>query len=100
MVDVTWTSPAFLVLETLPEEIAFGMIRQTDLLSSFPEMGSRLPSTFKSLQRYRQLIFRRRFRLLYECDEPENCVYILTVQNCRQRLPTARDLKRQEPNSE
>lgn len=94
MAEIVWTTPAFLVLEALPEDTAFGIIRQTDLLRKFPQMGSQLSSRFRSLQNYRQLVFRRRLRVIYEYNELENCVYLLLIQDCRQKLPTARDLKR------
>lgn len=96
MAEIVWTLPAFRSLETLPESIAFGIIRQTDLLRRFPEMGSPLLARFKSLRAYRQLVFHRRFRVVYRYDQLENCVFICAVQNCRQKLPTARQLKRAE----
>jgi hypothetical protein len=96
MAEIVWTTPAFLALEALAEDTAFGIIRQTDLLRQFPEMGSLLSSRFRSLQNYRQLVYRRRLRVIYEYDEPENCVYLLLIQGCRQKLPTGRDLKRKQ----
>ncbi|MGH9945712.1 MAG: hypothetical protein ACRD6X_00755 [Pyrinomonadaceae bacterium] len=94
MADIVWTSPAFLVLEALPQEIAFGIIRLVDRFEDFPKMGSPLLQASRSHEKYRQLIFRRRFRAIYEFDESENCVYILNLQNCRQKFPTARQLRR------
>lgn len=96
MADIVWTTPAFLALEKLPEEIAFGIIRQTDYLRRFPQMGSTLLSRFKSLRRYRQLIYRRQFRIIYLYKEREDSVYIVSIQDCRRKLPTAQELKKAE----
>lgn len=100
MVDLVWTSPAFLVLETLSEKIAFGIVRHVDHLREFPEIGSKVRVRSKSMVKFRQLIFRRKFRVIYEFDEYEKCVYVLNLQDCRQKLPTARDLKRERPDGE
>lgn len=96
MIAVEWTSRSFLVLETLPQETAFNIIRRVDLLSKFPEMGVLLKSRHLSVNDCRQLIINRNFRVIYDFDETESCIYILAIQNCRQRLPSPRDLKRDE----
>jgi len=96
MIQIEWTSRAFLVLETLPQAIAFEIIRRIDLLPKFPEMGAKIESRFAALKNYRQIIVKRNYRAIYEYDEFENRIYILAVQHCRQQLPSARDLKRQE----
>src|SRR2546421_11865620 len=90
MADVIWTSPAFRVLEGLPQEIAFGIVRSTDRLRHFPEMGPAITS----LPNYRQLIYRRRYRVIYRYEENENSVFLVNVQNCRQKLPSTRRLDR------
>ena len=100
MADLVWTSPAFLVLEALPQNVAFGIVRHVDYLREFPEMGPSLLARSKSMAKFRQLIFRRKFRVIYEFDEYEKCVYILNLQNCRQKFPTARDLKRERAGGE
>lgn len=94
MADIVWTTPAFKRLESLPDEAAFGIIRLTDHLRNSPKMGAPLPSRFRALRNYRQLIFRSRFRVIYEYDELENCSYLLLIQDCRQKLPSPRGLKR------
>ena len=94
MADLVWTSPAFLVLETLPPAIGMGLFGLAERLGDFPKMGSPLDGYSKAFAGYRQLIYRRQFRAIYEFDETENCVYILHLQDCRQRFPTARELKR------
>ena len=97
MPDIIWTSPAFRALENLPQAVAFGIIRQTDLLRAFPMLGPQLE--LPGLQIYRQLIHRRRYRVLYEYDEFENNIYILAIQDCRQQFPQPRDLKRETDES-
>jgi mRNA-degrading endonuclease RelE of RelBE toxin-antitoxin system len=96
MIQVEWSTPAFLVLENLPQALAFDIVRRVDLLSSFPQIGVKLDSRFPKLKGYRQLIVKRNYRVIYDFDEFENRIYILAVQNCRQKLPSARDLKRKE----
>ena len=49
MIQVEWTSRAFLVLETLPQTIAFDIIRRVDFLPNFPEMGAKFDSRFPNL---------------------------------------------------
>ncbi len=100
MIQVEWTSRAFLVLESLPQTIAFDIVRRTDLLANFPKMGVKLDSRFPKLKGYRQIIIKRNYRVIYDFDEFENRIYILAVQNCRQQLPSARDLKRRETDEE
>ena len=98
--QVEWTSRAFLVLETLPQTIAFDIIRRADLLPNFPKMGAKFDSRFPNLKSYRQIIVKRNYRVIYDFDEFENRIYILAVQNCRQKLPSARDLKRKESDED
>lgn len=97
MADVIWTSPAFLVLETLPFKVALDLFRKSEMLRKFPEMGGRLPSEKTAYVRYRQLIYRKNYRMIYEYDRDEDTAYVLAVQNCKQKLPTPRDLKRHLP---
>lgn len=96
MPHIEWTSSAFISLEALPQQIAFEIVRRADMLAGFPEMGVRLRSRFRRLQHYRQIIINRRYRLIYEFDPGVGSIYILAVQHCRQKLPSARDLKRRE----
>lgn len=98
MIQVEWTSRAFLVLENLPQASAFEIVRRMDLLPRFPEMGAKLDSRFAALKGYRQIVVKRNYRVIYDSDEFENRIYILAVQNCRQQLPSARDLKGNEPD--
>ena len=94
MASVKWASPAFEQLEALSERIAIEIIERVDLLSSFPEMGVSLNSRYPQLSNCRQLIIRRKHRLIYEYVASANTVYVLAVQHCRQQLPTAADLRR------
>lgn len=93
---IQWTTPAFKELELLPEKLAFDIIRKTDLLTAFPELGPDLGSRFKQLKGLRQLLINRRWRVIYEYETDNSTVWILTVQNCRQKLPTARNLVRRK----
>lgn len=85
---------AFTFLEALPEQIAFDIFSKLDHLGEFPEMSSPLGVRFPHLDGFRQLICKRRIRIIYEYDEFDRTVYILTIKACRQLLPSARDLKR------
>jgi mRNA-degrading endonuclease RelE of RelBE toxin-antitoxin system len=93
---IQWTNSAFAELENLPQEIAFEIIRQTDFLINFPEMGSNLESRFSRLKGLKQLIIKRNWRIVYDFDDDEKTVFILAMQNCRQELPPMRDLKRRK----
>lgn len=92
--DIQWTSAAFAQIEALPETLAFEVISRVDLLASFPEMGVSLRSKYPRLRNCRQLIIGSSRRIVYEFDEDAEIVYVLAVQNCRQKLPSARELKR------
>lgn len=93
MADVIWTSSAFLVLESLPQPIAFGIFQQTEHLQRYPEIGSQI-SGVGHLSQYRQLIFKKKYRIIYRFDDAENIVRIIHLQYCRQKLPTARETRR------
>jgi plasmid stabilization system protein ParE len=96
-VRVEWTVPAFAQLESLPQSLAFEVVRRVEVLSAFPEAGAKVESADPGLKSCRQLIVRRSHRVVYEYDEAEGTVYILAVQHCRRRLPSGRDLKRRRP---
>jgi mRNA-degrading endonuclease RelE of RelBE toxin-antitoxin system len=100
MAEIEWTIPAFTSLEKLPQTIAFEIVRRVDLLTDFPESGAPLQSELPLLKPCRQLIIKRKYRVVYELDEFENRIYVLAVQSCRQKLPSARDLKRQMPGGD
>jgi len=85
---IQWTDQAFRELESLPEKLAFEIIRKTDLLSLFPELGPNIGDRFKQLVGVRQLIIDRRWRVIYEFDDSRSTVFILAVQSCRQKLPS------------
>ena len=93
---IQWTNSAFNELEILPQEISFEIIRQVDLLTQFPEMGAPLESRFPRLKDIRQLIIKRNIRVVYEFDYEKETIFILAVQNCRQKLMNLRDLKRRK----
>jgi mRNA-degrading endonuclease RelE of RelBE toxin-antitoxin system len=97
---IQWTNSAFRELENLPQDIAFEVIKQTDFLTQFPEMGNSLESRFARLRDFRHLVIRRKFRVVYQYREAEKTVYILAVQRCRQKLPTSSDLKRRKDKSD
>lgn len=93
-VDIEWGTPAFRKLEGLPEALAFEIVRRVDLLKAFPEMGVSLHSRYRQLRNCRQLIINGSYRVIYEFNSAKNLVYVLEVQHCRQKLPTASELKR------
>jgi hypothetical protein len=95
--EIEWTAPAFAQLESLAQDLAFEVVRRIEVLNVFPETGSRIATSDPDLRRCRQLIINRSHRVVYEYEKAEKTVYILAVQNCRQRLPSGRDLKRREP---
>lgn len=88
---------AFAVLESLPEITAFDLFSKLDKLAQFPQMGSPLGPRFPDLEGFRQLVYKRRLRIIYEFDEHDNIVYVLVIQNCKQKLPAPRELKRNMP---
>ncbi len=96
MTFIQWTNTAFNELEILPQEISFEIIRQVDFLAQFPEMGAPLESRFPRLEELRQLVIKCNFRVVYEVDKNNETVFILAVQNCRQKLLSLRDLKRRK----
>jgi mRNA-degrading endonuclease RelE of RelBE toxin-antitoxin system len=91
--EVEWTNPAFTKLETLPEHLAFEIVHRVDALAAFPEMGLSLRSLYPELLNCRQLILSSSYRVIYEYNLGERTVYILDVQHCRRRLPSASELK-------
>jgi mRNA-degrading endonuclease RelE of RelBE toxin-antitoxin system len=93
-VSIEWCEPAFTELEALPESISFEIIGRVDLLESFPEMGVPLESRYRALERCRQLVIRRKYRVLYEFDATAGRIVILAIQACRRQLPTTRELRR------
>ena len=100
MVDIEYTSAAFLALEKLPQQIGFGIVALSDHLRENPEMGRVVRIKNAPLGQYRMLIYRGTHRVIYEYDESANCIYVGAVQDCRQNLPRARDLKRLAPPDE
>lgn len=100
MIHIQWTNTAFKELEVLPQDISFEIIRNVDLLANFPEMGSPLEANFSNIRELRQLIIRRKWRVVYDYDDFEKMIYIVAVQNCRQQLPSMRDLKRRKRETE
>jgi len=99
MADVEFSSTAFLALEALPQHIGFGIVAISDHLRANPEMGKVVLIPRAPQGQYRMLIYRGTHRLIYEYDEVDNCVYIGAVQDCRQKLPEARELKRDTPDN-
>lgn len=96
MIHIEWTDLSFNELESLSQEIAFEIIRQTDLLKTFPEMGVLLKTENSKIVELRQIIIRRKWRVIYDFDDYEKIIYILAVQNCRQQIPAMRDLHRRK----
>ena len=93
---IQWTDQAFRELERLTQKLAFEIIGKTDLLSTFPEIGSDLGAQNTALTGLRQLIVNRRWRVIYEFDADDSAVWILAIQNCRQKLPTRGTLRKRK----
>lgn len=96
MTRIEWANAAFRQLEALPAPLAFAVVERVDLLASFPDMGAPVASKSRVLARCRQIIVSRTYRVIYEVEgeNADRIVYVLAVQRCRQRLPSARELKR------
>lgn len=94
MIRIEWCAPAFGQLEALDQKLAFEVIEKVDVLATFPESGAPLESRHRSLRGCRQLVVGRHYRVVYEYDREVEEVWVLAVQHCRQRLPSARELKR------
>ena len=96
MIFIQWTNAAFNELEILPEEISFEIIGKVDFLAQYPEMGAPLETRFLRLKGLRQLIIKRNWRVIYDFEAENETVFIVAVQNCRQKLPPTRELKRRK----
>ena len=79
MAEIEWTSRAFRILKTLPQAIAFEIIRQVDYLQQFPNLGVNLSSRFVSLKDYPQIIIKRKYRVIYDYDDFEKLLTELYV---------------------
>lgn len=98
MADIAWSSPAFVALEKLSQATAFGILRLLDGLSHSPQMGHSMEEL--GLPGFRQLIYRRRNRIIYDYDESIGYVRILALIDCRQQIPKPKDLKFRPPDEE
>jgi plasmid stabilization system protein ParE len=94
MIEIEWSTLAFSQLEALTSALAFQIVQRVELLASFPEMGAPLKTPYRTRHKYRQLIVQRRHRVIYRYDGKNAMVYVLTVQHCRQQLPSGADLRR------
>ena len=94
MIHVRWSATAFAVLESLPSKIAFEILGSTDRLAVFPELGVALPPPYARFGNCRQLVFHRKYRLIYLHEAGESEIKILLLQQCPQQLPTRAELHR------
>lgn len=94
MPRLVWTALALQQLESVPETISSGIIQRLDLLEVFPEIGPSVSSQYPRLSSCRQLIIDTTYRVVYEYSQEVKTVFILAVQHCRRRLPTAGELRR------
>ena len=94
MLHIQWAATAFAALESLPQKIAFEILDRTDKLASFPEPGISLRELYPAFGNCRQLVFRRKYRLIHVYDPDEGEIRILMLQHCRRQLPTSADLHR------
>ena len=86
MIDIEYSSTAFLSLEALPQQVAFNIATLIEYLRTNPEMGKIVNIKNAPPKRYRMLIFRGSHRVIYEYDYEANCVFVGYVQDCRQKL--------------
>lgn len=93
MVEIEWASPAFKVLETLPQRLAFNIVARTDLLAEFSQQGTILQGYHHLGNPFRQLIYKGIYRVVYLFAESQNRLYIIALQNCRQVLPPVEELR-------
>jgi plasmid stabilization system protein ParE len=93
MVAIEWASPAFKVLETMPQRLAFQIVRRTDLLAEFPEQGAILPNNSYLDQPFRKLIHGATYRVVYWYNATQNRVIIVALQHCSQNIPAVRELR-------
>ena len=91
--EIVWAGPAFEELDKMPRPTAFEIVARVDALAMFPDMGPLIKSRFRELSACRQVIVRRRYRVVYEVDHALRVVTILAVQRCRQKHPSTRDLR-------
>lgn len=94
MFAIRWSVSAFHILEDLPEKTAFELLDRIDRLARFPEMGVSVNRLYPQLENCRQLTFKRTYRLIYQVQETTKEIRILSLQHCRQTLPTNADLHR------
>lgn len=94
MIHIRWSATAFAVLESLPPKTAFEILDSTDRLTAFPELGVGLRQPYSKIGNCRQLVFRRKYRLIYLYEAGESEIKILLLQQCRQQLPTMAELRR------
>jgi hypothetical protein len=104
MIRVRWSATSFGVLESMPPKTAFEILDSTDRLAVFPESGVALRQPYARFGNCRQLVFRRKYRLIYLYEAGEREIKILLLQQCRQQLSTMaelhRSLKRMQSNEE
>ena len=100
MPSIEFTSRAFITLESLPQSLGFGLVRLSELLRENSKLGVLIRIRNAPSKKYRQLILRRTHRLICEIDEIEDRIYVVAIQHCRQKLPSPRDLKRDEARDE
>ncbi|MGE0132209.1 MAG: type II toxin-antitoxin system RelE/ParE family toxin [Blastocatellales bacterium] len=94
MIDIEWTTLAFDRLESLPDAIAFEIVRRVNALAAFPEMGASMRDQYQTVFNYRQLIIKGNNRVIYRYDAEQSIIYVAAIQHCRQQLPSYSDLQR------
>jgi mRNA-degrading endonuclease RelE of RelBE toxin-antitoxin system len=88
------STPAFTTLEALPQIVAFKIIKRLESVAVFPNSGVSLEVYSPNLKRYRQIIVSKKFRVIYRINESKKIIYVVSIQYCRQKLPSARELNR------
>lgn len=79
--------------------LAFDVFRYLERLAPFPEMGSPLGYRYPKPDGFRQVIYKRWLRIIYEFDGTENTVFFLAIRDCSQEMQTRREPKRDMPRT-
>lgn len=97
-IHIELSQRAFRILESLPQKIGFDLFQLIDTLSKFPEIGSPMGTRFPKYSAFRQLIYKRKLRIIYAYDRDSETVNVLSILDCRQTFPDPDTLTPDNPN--
>lgn len=99
-IHIELSKRSFAILERLPENTGLDLFKLIDRLRFFPEIGTPLEIQFPDLAGYRQLIYKKRLRVVYRYAQQTETVYVILIIGCRQEMPDRRELSRDIPPNE